>query len=154
MFDSYFDDKQYDAITLWHVLEHLPDTHKHIERLKKMLKPEGILIIAVPNFKSYDAKYYGQYWAAYDVPRHLYHFSQQAINTIVNQHRMHVISTMPMIFDAYYVSLLSEQYISNKKNWIKAFWIGFVSNFLAFFSSKKEYSSLIYVINNNNSFEC
>jgi len=125
-------------------LEHVPNLDKYISFLKKLLTPNGTLIIAVPNYKSYDAKYYGKFWAAYDVPRHLWHFSQKSIQQLFLKFDLELVKTIPMKFDSYYVSLLSEKYKSGISNPIKAFYIGFLSNFKA--SSSKEYSSLIYVL--------
>jgi len=136
--------KKFEVITLWHVLEHLPDLDKQISSLVGLLSDSGTLIVAVPNFKSYDANYYKNYWAAYDVPRHLWHFSRNSVRNIFAVHGMKVIKTKPMIFDAFYVSLLSERYKSGKQNFVKAFWSGLKSNMLAYKS--KEYSSLIYII--------
>ena len=136
----------YDVITLWHVLEHLPNLEAHIELLKKLLKPNGTLIVAVPNFKSYDANYYKEFWAAYDVPRHLWHFSKNAINSLFDKYDMGVIKTLPMKYDAYYVSLLSEKYKTGRMNPFKAFYIGFLSNLKA--KKALEYSSHIYIIKN------
>jgi hypothetical protein len=109
-----------------------------------LLTENGKLIIAVPNFKSYDANYYKEFWAAFDVPRHLWHFSQTSISKLFSSENMIVEKTIPMKFDAYYVSLLSEKYKSGKMNPIKSFYRGFVSNLKA--TSTKEYSSLIYVL--------
>jgi len=139
-----FDDHSFDVITLWHVLEHLPNLNQEIQNLNRLLKPNGRLIIAVPNFNCYDAKYYKQFWAAYDVPRHLWHFSQKAISKLFLKVDLTVEKTLPLKFDAYYVSLLSEQYKSGYKNPLRAFLIGFLSNFKAMRSG--EYSSLIYVL--------
>jgi 2-polyprenyl-3-methyl-5-hydroxy-6-metoxy-1,4-benzoquinol methylase len=138
----------FDVITLWHVLEHIPNLKEYIAFIKKMLKPNGVLIVAVPNYKSYDAKYYGKFWAAYDVPRHLWHFTQKSMNLLFAEFDFRIMNTLPMKFDAYYVSLLSEKYRSGKSNPFKAFLNGFVSNAKAIQS--KEYSSLIYVIKNAN----
>lgn len=137
-----------DVITMWHVLEHVIDLEEQISELKRMLKPSGILIIAVPNFKSFDAEYYKNYWAAFDVPRHIWHFSQKGIYKIFSQRGFKLIKTLPMLFDSFYVSLLSEQYKSGSKNWVKAFYIGLMSNLKAKRSS--EYSSLIYVFSKEN----
>jgi 2-polyprenyl-3-methyl-5-hydroxy-6-metoxy-1,4-benzoquinol methylase len=134
----------FDVISLWHVLEHVSDYNQYINQLKKLLKKDGVLIIAVPNYKSYDAKYYQEFWAAWDVPRHLWHFSQKAINQIFDAKKMNVIKILPMKFDSYYVSLLSEKYKKRKLGFIFAFYIGFLSNLKA--RSKNEYSSLIYLI--------
>ncbi|WP_298755485.1 class I SAM-dependent methyltransferase [uncultured Psychroserpens sp.] len=141
---SKFEPETFDVISLWHVLEHLPQLESHIAIFERLLKPEGRLIIAVPNFKSYDATYYKNYWAAFDVPRHLWHFSQKAISRLVAQKNMEVVKTLPMLFDAYYVSLLSEKYKRGVMNPINAFWNGWRSNSKA--RRTGEYSSLIYVI--------
>ncbi|NBL65750.1 methyltransferase domain-containing protein [Flavobacterium sp. NST-5] len=141
------EENSFDVITMWHVLEHVPDYNLQIEELKRLLKPEGVLIVAVPNFNSYDAQYYKEFWAAYDVPRHLWHFSKTAIKQIFAQHEMKVTDILPMKFDAFYVSLLSEKYKTGKMNFLKAFHIGLKSNRMA--SRTFEYSSLIYVIKNN-----
>ena len=137
----------FDVITMWHVLEHVPDLNKQIVDLKRLLKPNGTIIIAVPNYKSFDAKYYGAFWAAYDVPRHLWHFSKTAIEKLFAKENMKLIKILPMIFDSFYVSLLSEKYKNGKMNFIKAFYIGFKSNIKA--KRNFEYSSHIYVIKNN-----
>lgn len=139
--------KGFDVITLWHVLEHLPKLEQHISILKSLLKPNGTLIIAAPNYKSYDAKYYKGFWAAYDTPRHLWHFSQTAISKLVSKEKMKVAKTLPMKFDSYYVSLLSEKYKSRRMNVFNALRIGWLSNFKA--KRSTEYSSLIYCIKNH-----
>ncbi|MGY5352161.1 class I SAM-dependent methyltransferase [Wenyingzhuangia sp. IMCC45533] len=140
------DPYQFDVITMWHVLEHVYDLDMYIYRLKKLLKPNGTLIIAVPNFKSFDAEHYKEFWAAYDVPRHLWHFSQTAIHRLFSTELIKVVQTIPMKFDAFYVSLLSEKYKTGKKNFIKAFMNGIKSNRSA--KRTGEYSSLIYVLKN------
>ncbi len=137
---------QFDVITLWHVLEHVPNLEAYISTLKKLLKPNGVLIVAVPNFKSYDANHYKQFWAAFDVPRHLWHFSKKSIHLLFEKHEMSVVKILPMWFDSFYVSLLSEKYKNGKGNFLKAFYIGFISNIKAI--STKEHSSLIYLLKN------
>ncbi|NIK90898.1 class I SAM-dependent methyltransferase [Mangrovimonas sp. CR14] len=138
----------FDVITLWHVLEHLPNLDLQWKQFNLLLKDEGTLIIAVPNFKSFDAKHYKQFWAAYDVPRHLWHFSKTSIAQWAKENHMQVTEIHPMKFDSYYVSLLSEKYVTGSSNPIKAFWTGFKSNRKA--RSSKEYSSLIYVLKKTN----
>ena len=142
-----FEKQSFDVITLWHVLEHIPNLEAQIAQLKALLKPSGVLIIAVPNYKSYDANYYKHFWAALDVPRHLWHFNQKSISKLFSKINMSVVKTLPMVFDSYYVSLLSEKYKSGWMNIFKAFWIGFRSNYKA--KSSGEYSSLIYVLKNS-----
>lgn len=138
--------QQFDVISLWHVLEHVPNLFEYIGELKKLLKPNGVLIIAVPNFKSYDANYYKEFWAAYDVPRHLWHFSKKSIQTLFSSVQMKITKTLPMKFDSFYVSLLSEKYKTKKSKPISAFLTGLKSNLKA--KRTGEYSSLIYVIKN------
>lgn len=137
----------FDVITMWHVLEHVSSVEDQIIELKKLLKPNGYLIIAVPNFKSYDAKYYKSFWAAYDVPRHLWHFSKTSIQKLFSKYDLRLEKTLPMKFDSYYVSLLSEKYKNGKINFLNAFWVGFLSNAKA--KRSKEYSSHIYMLKNN-----
>jgi 2-polyprenyl-3-methyl-5-hydroxy-6-metoxy-1,4-benzoquinol methylase len=136
----------FDVITMWHVLEHVPNLDKQIKELKRLLKPNGSLIVAVPNFKSFDAKYYGTFWAAYDVPIHFWHFSKKAIKSLFEKERMELEKVLPMKFDSFYVSLLSEKYKSGKMNFIKAFFVGLQSNWKA--KRNFEYSSHIYVLKN------
>ena len=142
-----FNKQSFDVITLWHVLEHLPKLEEQISLLKNLLKENGTLIIAVPNHKSFDAKHYNNFWAAYDVPRHLWHFDQKAMTKLFAFKNMKVVETLPMKFDAYYVSLLSEKNKSGFMNLLKAFWIGLRSNLKA--KQTGEYSSLIYIIKNS-----
>ena len=139
--------QKFDVITLWHVLEHVENLKSTIKVLKNLLQPEGRIVVAVPNYKSYDAAFYKEHWAAYDVPRHLWHFSQKAIHKLFLEAEMIVEETLPMKFDSYYVSLLSEKYKTGKSNPVKAFYRGFLSNRSA--KSTTEYSSLIYVIKND-----
>ncbi|MFV0247368.1 MAG: class I SAM-dependent methyltransferase [Tenacibaculum sp.] len=136
----------FDIITLWHVLEHIVDLSNSINTIKSLLKPDGVLIIAVPNFYSYDAKFYKEYWAAYDVPRHVWHFSKKSIKKIFSNINMSVERILPMKLDSFYVSLLSEKYKTNKTNYIRAFLIGLLSNLKA--AQTNNYSSLIYLIKN------
>ncbi len=140
------EDHSFDVITMWHVLEHVPDLNHQINELKRLLKPTGSLIIAVPNFKSFDAEYYGKFWAAYDVPIHFWHFSKTAIQKIFQREQMELVKILPMKFDSFYVSLLSEKYKTGRMNFVRAFFIGLWSNIKA--KSDLEYSSLIYVLKN------
>ncbi|WP_298314851.1 class I SAM-dependent methyltransferase [uncultured Aquimarina sp.] len=134
----------FDVITMWHVLEHVPDLSAQIKELKRLLKRGGNLIIAVPNFKSYDALYYKSFWAAYDVPRHLWHFSKNSMKTLFEKEGMMLEKTKPLLFDSFYVSLLSEKYKNGKMNFVKAIWIGLLSNIKG--KRSKEYSSHIYIL--------
>lgn len=136
----------FDVITMWHVLEHVPNLENQIAELKRLIKPQGTIIIAVPNFKSYDANHYKEFWAAYDVPIHLWHFSKTTIEKLFAKENLALIQILPMKFDSFYVSLLSEKYKSGKMNFFKAFFIGLKSNWHG--SQKGEYSSHIYVLQN------
>ena len=138
------EDHSFDVITLWHVLEHIPNLEDQLSDLKRLLKADGKLIVAVPNYRSYDAMYYREHWAAYDVPRHIWHFSQKSIPRLFTPFQFEVSEMQPMLFDSFYVSLLSEQYKTGKRNWIKAFLVGLRSNVEA--RNTMEYSSLIYCL--------
>lgn len=140
------EDNSVDVITMWHVLEHVPDLEKQIAELKRICKPDGFIFIAVPNYKSYDAKHYKEFWAAYDVPRHLWHFSKTSVQKLFEPQNLKLKKIAPMWFDSFYVSLLSEKYKTGKMNFVKAFWVGFRSNL----SGKKtgEFSSHIYILKN------
>ena len=137
--------EKFDAITMWHVLEHVHELHEYVAQIKALLKPGGRLIVAVPNFTSPDALHYQQYWAALDVPRHLYHFSPASMKALMKLHGLEVLQTKPMWFDSFYVSMLSEQYRRGKGNIVGAFLNGFVSNAKAVFD-KEKCSSVIYII--------
>lgn len=133
-----------DVVTMWHVLEHVPDIEAHIAELKRILKPDGVIIIAVPNYKSFDAQHYGVFWAAYDVPRHLWHFSKTSIKRLFERQGIELVKILPMKFDSFYVSLLSEKYKTGKMNFVKGFLAGLRSNIKA--ANNMEYSSHIYVL--------
>lgn len=135
----------FDVITLWHVLEHVHDLHGYFKQFKALLKPNGKLVIAVPNYTSRDAEAYGQYWAAWDVPRHLYHFSPAGMQNLAQLEGFTIESMHPMWFDAFYVSMLSEQYKNGRSNLPAALLKGLGSN-LTTLGDKRRCSSLIYVL--------
>ena len=142
----------FDVITLWHVLEHVHDLHGYLQQFKKLLKKDGQLVIAVPNYTSFDASVYKEYWAAYDVPRHLYHFSPLSMKLLIDKNGMRIAELKPMWFDSFYVSFLSSRYKDARSsdkpgitNWFAASWNGFISNLAALFD-KKKCSSVIYII--------
>lgn len=141
----YLTPQTFDAITLWHVLEHVHDLHEYMEQLKKLLKPTGCLFIAVPNYTCYDEKMYKEFWAAYDVPRHLYHFSPTSITQILLKHSLQLQAIKPMWYDSFYVSMLSEKYKTGKNNFINAAWNGYISNCKALFD-RERCSSLVYIV--------
>ena len=137
-----FRSEKFDVITMWHVLEHVYDLKSQIIELEHLLKKNGLLVIAVPNYKSYDAQYYKEFWAAYDVPRHLWHFSQESFKPLFSGNGFKQTDLKPLIFDSFYVSLLSEKYKTGGSNFLKALSVGLKSNLKA--RSTKEYSSLVY----------
>lgn len=133
--------KSVDVITMWHVLEHVYNLQKDLIQIESVLKDDGVLVVAVPNMNSYDAKHYKEYWAAYDLPIHLYHFTPNDINTLFEKHNMEVVEILPMKFDSFYVSMLSEKYKGG--NIISAFINGLKSNIKA---NSEEYSSQTYIL--------
>ena len=134
----------YHAITMWHVLEHVHDLHEYIQQMAKLLAPGGKIFIAVPNYTSSDAKTYASNWAAYDVPRHLYHFSPQSMKILLSGNNLAIQKYKPMWFDSFYISMLSEQYKNGRGNNLKACWNGLVSNFKAI-SDAGKCSAVVYV---------
>lgn len=136
-------EQTYSVITMWHVLEHVHQLDEYVDRMKHLLAPTGKLIIAVPNYTSKDAAIYKEFWASYDVPRHLYHFSPNSMRMLMKRHGMQVIGTRRMWLDSFYISLLSEKY--KKGFFLKGIWNGLVSNFNALLH-KEQCSSLVYVI--------
>lgn len=146
---SQFENKKFETISMWHVLEHVTEINDTVKHFSRVLKEEGIVIIAVPNLKSWDANYYKEYWAAWDVPIHLWHFSKKSINKLFEKYGFTLIKTKPMLFDSFYVSVLSEEYKTGKKNLVKGFLIGLISNFIGI-CTKKGCSSTIYVFKKEN----
>lgn len=142
---SVLPDHSYEIISMWHVLEHVHRLNERVEELKRLLKPGGRVVIAVPNCSSLDAEIYGEFWAAWDVPRHLYHFTPADIENLFSRHQMKVERVLPMPFDSYYVSMLSEKYKTGKVNMVRAFINGWKSNRVAA-RTGKTYSSQIYII--------
>lgn len=137
--------QSFDAITMWHVLEHVHDLHEYVDQLKLLLKPEGRIFIAVPNYTSFDAGYYKHFWAAYDVPRHLYHFSPTSITQLLLRHGLQLKGIKAMWFDSFYVSMLSEKYKRGKQDLVAAVWNGSISNWKAVWNTEK-CSSIIYIV--------
>jgi 2-polyprenyl-3-methyl-5-hydroxy-6-metoxy-1,4-benzoquinol methylase len=140
---KFIPDGSFDVITMWHVLEHVPLLNERIVELHNLLRPDGFLFVAVPNSNSHDAKFYNSFWAAYDVPRHLYHFTRDTITRLFLKHSFKLVKTVPMKFDAYYVGMLSEKHMHHKNTLLNGFLSGFVSNRTALHNG--EYSSMIYV---------
>ncbi len=135
---------KFNIITLWHVLEHIHDLNDTLSKITSLLREDGKLLIAVPNYQSYDAEKYQSNWAAYDVPRHLYHFDKKTIQLLAEKYNFKVEHILPMKFDSFYVSMLSEKYLGNQYNLLKPFITGCKSNIYA--KKSKNYSSLIYIL--------
>ena len=139
-----YQNNQFDSISMWHVLEHIPSINKTIEEFNRILSEKGKIIVAVPNHKSLDAKYYKEFWAGWDVPIHLWHFSKFSIEKLFNKYNFKLIEKKPMLFDSFYVSVLSEEYKTGKKKFIKGFIIALFSNIVGIIT-KRGCSSTIYV---------
>jgi len=133
-----------DAITLWHVFEHIDNQEEMITLFHNKLKVNGLLIIAVPNPTSDDAKRYKEFWAAYDVPRHIYHFSKKGMEILMNNKDWKIKKVKPLLLDSFYISMLSEKYRKSSLHWLKGLVFGAISNFKALKTG--EFSSLIYII--------
>ena len=138
---------EFDVITLWHVLEHIHQLHETLQQLKERLTHNGTIFIAVPNHSSADAMHYQEHWAAYDVPRHLWHFTKDSMYKILQKHDLRIHHIEPMKLDAYYVSLLSEKYMNPRSlkitQLVKGLQTGWLSNRQA--QKTGEHSSLIYI---------
>ena len=145
-----FDKDTFDVITMWHVLEHVYNLDKHLSQIKNILRKDGRLVIALPNADSMDAKIYKNFWAAYDVPRHLHHFNQSSFKRLMGKYGFEIAETKPMVFDSFYISMLSEKYKRGKINYLNAFFNGLKTDIYGLVN-KKYYSSLIYVLRLKNS---
>ncbi len=139
--------QQFDIITLWHVLEHVSDLNTRMNKIKEVLNPDGVVIIAVPNSGSWDAQYYEKFWAAFDLPRHLYHFDKNSLSNLAQKHGFKIEKFLPMKWDAFYISLLSEKYKTGSSNYVKSFFQGLKSNFIAT-RKQDNYSSVIIILKN------
>lgn len=135
-------DQSFDVITMWHVLEHVDDLKSQTKELNRLLRPGGRLIIALPNYQSFDCQYYSDKWAAWDVPRHLNHFTHDCLQGILNANDFKYLDTQRLIWDAYYISFLSEKYLGHSLPLIRGAWVGLKSNCKARRSGM--YSSLVY----------
>ncbi len=134
-----------DAIMMWHVLEHISDPNTLFNNFHRILKDNATLFIAVPNINSYDATYYKNYWAALDVPRHLYHYNHKTIKLLLEKNNFKLKKIKPLIFDSFYISILSEKNSGKKFDFISGIFLGLISNIFAAFRSKN-YSSCLYII--------
>lgn len=138
----------FDAITLWHVLEHLPDPRNALKTIYTLLNQSGTVFIAVPNLESYDAKHYKSFWAGYDVPRHLWHFDKQNMETLLKKNGLNLVQIIPMRLDSFYVSLLSESYKHPKRHKLLQLFFAFLTGLKSNIKGRSDlnYSSLIYVV--------
>lgn len=139
-----YQSEKFDLITMWHSLEHLHDLKVVIQDMKKLLSPTGVILVACPNHKSFDASFYKENWAAYDAPRHLWHFDKKAMKALFLTHNFQLTETLPMLWDSFFVSILSEKTLRNNLFFLRGLLVGLISNVKALFSG--QYSSLIYVL--------
>lgn len=137
------EDASLDVITLWHVLEHVDDLHFQINEFQRLLKPGGRLVLAVPNYQSFDAKHYGAFWAAWDVPRHLNHFCLDSLDPILHSVGFQLEKVAKLKWDAYYISYMSEKYLGHRLALLRGAFVGLRSNLKALTSM--QYSSMVYV---------
>jgi len=135
----------FDCITMWHVLEHVHDLNETLNAIKTLLKPGGVFVVAVPNSNSWDAMKYETFWAAYDVPRHLYHFTKNSLEKLAIKNGFMILETVPQKLDSYYISMLSEKYLRGKINYARSLIRGFRSNRKAK-NQSRGHSSLIMIL--------
>jgi SAM-dependent methyltransferase len=101
--------KSFDCITMWHVLEHFHDPFGYAAEIGRLLKPGGVCLAALPNCRSFDAGYFRSDWAAYDVPRHLWHFTPSTFSEFADKTGFSVKKTGVLPLDVFYISILSEK---------------------------------------------
>ena len=144
------DNESFDVITLWHVLEHMQNLNEVVEKINNIFTPNGILILALPNHHSRDAKKYKEYWAAYDVPRHLWHFTPDTVEKLLSKHQFKIIKQKTMPLDAFYISMLSEKYKGSSKlsQYLNAIIVGKLG-YLQSLSKINKSSSVIYIAKKN-----
>tara|TARA_X000001036_G_scaffold139065_1_gene131822 strand:+ start:3620 stop:4468 length:849 start_codon:yes stop_codon:yes gene_type:complete len=148
IFDNKLKKKKFNIITAWHSLEHVYDFNKTIKTFHDLLNENGEVVVAVPNYSSFDSLYYKKHWAGFDVPRHLWHFDKSSLIKSFTHHGFSFISSHPLLLDAYYVSLLSENYRKSNLRILRAFVIGTISNLMALFT--KNFSSNVFVFKKTN----
>ncbi len=141
--------KKLDVITLWHVLEHIENLKEAMTHFHQMLQKNGTLIIAVPNCNSFDARKYKSLWAAYDVPRHLWHFRAEQMEILAKNNGFEIAEIKPMPFDAFYISMISEKYAKQPLAFLKGIFTG-IGGFFASIFDKKMSSSLVYILKKQN----
>ena len=143
-YKSIYDFKEnIDTITFWHSFEHISNPSEILDQIIKQSKNNLTIVIALPNHRSFDAKYYGSFWAAYDVPRHRFHYSAIGIKKLMKSHGFECFKTKPMLLDAFYISIMSEKYKKGKLSFVKGIMVGLISNLSALYTSN--YSSSVFV---------
>jgi 2-polyprenyl-3-methyl-5-hydroxy-6-metoxy-1,4-benzoquinol methylase len=135
---------KYDTITMWHVLEHIADLPGLLDSVSQKLAVNGHFIVAVPNSDSWDAQHYQTHWAAYDVPRHLYHFTPDVMLKLADRFGFRMVRQRPMYFDAFYIGMLSSKHRDGKTNYPEAVLNGIRSNWQA--RKSGNYSSIVYLM--------
>jgi len=139
-----FEAESFDAVTMWHVMEHVETLNEYVVQIKKILNTKGKAFIAVPNHVSFDGKYYKEFWAGYDVPRHLWHFTPKSMELLFKNHGLRLVKKKHMPFDPFYISLLSQKYKGGILQFVKGMTIGKLAFFNGFFNVDKA-SSVIYI---------
>jgi len=139
-----FKKKEYNIITLWHVLEHAYDLDILFENIEKSLENRGKLVVAVPNFDSLERNIYKENWAAYDLPRHLYHFNNISLEKLLRSKGYKIIDKKRMLFDTFYISILSSMKISNISV-IKSLFVALFISIKVIIKGPEFSSSLLYV---------
>ena len=137
---------QFDLISFWHSLEHVSDYTKVLKKTKQILSKNGNVVVALPNYDSFDAKFYSKFWAAYDAPRHRVHFTKKGFVKAAKQLGFDVVKIKPLFLDSFYISMMSEKYKQSFFYFLKGFFIGALSNIFFFFS--KQASSHVFVLKN------
>lgn len=135
--------EKFNLISMWHVLEHVSDLDHCVQEIQNRLDINDILLIAVPNLNAFDALHYAEFWAAFDVPRHLWHFSQRGIKQLIEPNGFELIAQHPLILDALYIAYVSEKHKNSRFPLIKGIFRGLQSNWKA--KKTGEYSSLVYL---------
>lgn len=108
--------KTFDRIVLWHTLEHIHAINETLEWTVKKLQPEGVVVIALPNPASSDAKHYRENWIAWDAPRHLFHFTPDTLKKLLEAHNLTVFRQLPYPPDALYNIFHSEKLLCKRHN--------------------------------------
>lgn len=135
----------FDCVTLWHVLEHFHDPFNYSAEIKRLLRPDGLCLCALPNCSSFDANHYGEYWAAYDVPRHLWHFTPKTFRLFAQKTGFHISGIKSLPLDVFYISILSEKNKGSKFYFLIGMIKGISFAFHSLFDKRKS-SSLIYIL--------